>query len=139
MARARKPRFTNEKLILGALRTNARPLTAYQLISRLRTKGVRSPAIVDRALKRLINDGRAHRVESLNAYVASVDPETQSASLFAVCRHCGTTQQVYNPLFADGFRSWAESHNFHVEQMSFELMGRCNGCLDTAQNRLASP
>ena len=128
MPRSRTSKFKNDRLVFATLKKGTRPLSAYQVMELLRDRGISSPTVVYRALGRLIRNGKVHRIESLNAYVASIDPRTEAASLFAVCCSCGKTEQVYDQVFARQFRTWAQDHRFEVERASFELRGRCNAC-----------
>jgi len=105
-------------------------------MERLRPEGISAPMTVYRALARLLKEGRVHRIESLNAYVVSFDPKTEAASLYAVCRDCGDTEQVYDRTSAARLKNWALTHNFEVEQLSFELKGRCNACAKLSGKRL---
>ncbi len=47
-----------------------RPVSAYEIIDSLRDKAILAPQTVYRSLDRLIASGAAHRLESLNAFVA---------------------------------------------------------------------
>ena len=136
MMKLRRSRFMNDRLIFELLQKEARPLSAYQIMERLRPEGIGAPMTVYRALARLLKEGRVHRIESLNAYVVSFDPKTEAASLYAVCRDCGDTEQVYDQTFATRLKTWATTHNFEVEQVSFELKGRCNVCAKLANKTL---
>ena len=44
----------NQRVVLDELRTGGRPLTAYQLLDRLRVHGFQAPPTVYRALERLL-------------------------------------------------------------------------------------
>ena len=56
--------------ILEALMASPRPLSAYDLIATIGPQVPASPPTIYRALKKLISDGKVHRIESLNAFVA---------------------------------------------------------------------
>ena len=64
----RRTAADQDKIIVEALRGVGRPVSAYELIEQVRAKGVSAPPTVYRALQRLIGDGLAHRLESLNAF-----------------------------------------------------------------------
>jgi len=128
VTRLRKSRFKNDQLVFEHLKQAGRSLSAYQIMEALRSEGVSSAMTVYRSLGRLTREGRVHRIESLNAYVVAVDPQTEATSLYAVCRECGDTEQVYDQGFTARLKTWARTHNFEVEQCSFELKGRCDAC-----------
>ena len=81
----RRSAADQDKIIVDALRDVGRPLSAYELIEKVRVKGVSAPPTVYRALQRLIDDGLAHRLESLNAFVACEHPHHQGKAVFAIC------------------------------------------------------
>ena len=87
-------RGENDEMVFAALSKADRPLTAYELLGRLRTKGITAPPTVYRSLDRLIKDGLAHRLETLNAFVACANPHHRTSAIFAICRTCGTTAEL---------------------------------------------
>lgn len=126
--------YRNERLVLGALRRAMRPLSAYQVVGRLRAEGISSPVTVYRALERLARGGFVQRIESLGAFVALPVPAVPGRdSVFAVCRHCGHTSQIDAAFVADHMRQWSLQNGFGVEKMSFELLGCCKSCQDTRE------
>src|SRR3546814_18095535 len=60
----------NQSLVLEVLRTEGRAMTAYQILDVLRDHGLRAPVQVYRALESLLEREGAHRIASLNAFVA---------------------------------------------------------------------
>ena len=60
----------NQGLVLDTLTGSGAPLSAYDILDRLRQEGLRAPLQVYRALDKLVERGLAHRLESLNALVA---------------------------------------------------------------------
>jgi Fur family zinc uptake transcriptional regulator len=81
--------------VLKALLNSDRPLKAYDLTYEL-GDGARSaaPPTVYRALKLLIGAGLAHRIETLNAFVACCFPDETHLAGFFVCESCGATEEV---------------------------------------------
>jgi len=86
----RRPAPERDKMIVEALRGVGRPVSAYELIEELREKAILAPQTVYRSLDRLIAEGQAHRLESLNAFVACRHPSHEGAAVFAICNDCGT-------------------------------------------------
>lgn len=123
-----------DKMIVEALRGVGRPVSAYELIEELRDKASLAPQTVYRSLDRLIADGQAHRLESLNAFVACRHPshEHEGAAVFAICDDCGTVREFDEPGAVDRLASWARKAKFAVEQMTLELRGRCRACVARA-------
>lgn len=117
-----------DKMIADALRDVGRPVSAYELIEELRDKASLAPQTVYRSLDRLIADGQAHRLESINAFVACCHPSHDGAAVFAICNDCGTVTEFEEPAAVDRLRAWARKSKFAVEAMTLELRGRCRDC-----------
>ena len=126
----RRPAPEQDKMIVEALRDVGRPVSAYELIEELRSKASLAPQTVYRSLDRLIADGQAHRLESLNAFVAcrhaSHEGET---AVFAICNDCGTVSEFDEPAAVDRLAAWARKAKFAVDRMTLELRGRCRECI----------
>lgn len=126
--RKRRPAPEQDRLIVEALQRAGRPVSAYEIIDRLRDKAVLAPQTVYRALDRLIAGGQAHRLESLNAFVACRQAEHHGAVVFAICEGCGTVTEFDEPQAIERLAGWAKRHTFSVRQMTLELRGRCAAC-----------
>lgn len=59
----------NQGLVLSVLESSGQPLSAYTILDRLRGQGLKAPLQVYRALDKLLEHGRVHRLESMNAFV----------------------------------------------------------------------
>lgn len=119
--------------IYGALRSSAGPMTAYQILDAVRAEGITAPPTVYRALSRLVDEGLAHRVESLNAYVACIHAHHgDEAAVFSICNNCGTVAEIEAGQTVAGLRTAAEDRAFQVEHVTVELRGLCGQCADGA-------
>ena len=113
--------------MLNALVRSERPLSAYQLLDRLREAGLSSPPTLYRALNRLIADGRAHRLETLHAFVACARGNRCGRAAFAICRQCGRVAE-FTDKGAPALQAWADDQAFKVEKTTVELLGICARC-----------
>lgn len=123
----------NPRKVYAALKAAGRPLTAYQLIDALRGEGMSAPPTVYRALNRLMEAGLAHRIESVNAYVACaavhahVGPGAGSV-VFTVCDSCGRADEVVDNTLGADLSRYANAKDFTVDRATLELHGRCGAC-----------
>src|ERR1700712_4539101 len=108
----RRSAADQDKIIVEALRDVGRPGNAYELIEEVRGKGVSAPPTVYRALQRLIEDGLAHRLESLNAFVACDHPHHHGKAVFAICDSCGTVKEFDSPAAVKNLQTWASKNAF---------------------------
>ncbi|MCC6009108.1 MAG: transcriptional repressor [Rhodobacteraceae bacterium] len=120
---------------LGALQAAGRPLTAYEVLDALREDQPRAaPPTAYRALRRLIDLGLVHRLESLNAYTPCVhehdaaDAGASQATLFAICDDCGNVREITDAPLARRMRQLAEEGAFTPASTIIEMHGRCGGC-----------
>ena len=118
----------NQRVVLDELRAGGRPLTAYQLLDRLRDHGFQAPPTVYRALERLLALGLVHRIESLNAYVPCRHDPHETAAVFAICRGCGAVVETPAEAILKGLSAAASQGGFAVEEAHVELLGRCRAC-----------
>lgn len=85
-----KPRQRTYELLVDAEGHAAR---AYDLIAAFAPGGVKPPTVY-RALDFLIAHGFAHRVESLNAFIACTQVAPGHAPAFMICDCCGRADEV---------------------------------------------
>jgi Fur family zinc uptake transcriptional regulator len=100
---------------------------AYDVLARLDAEGLGSkPPVAYRALGFLVDQGFAHRIERLNAFIACAHPGADHNPAFMICRTCGTVAEAaagYGPLGAS-----AALAGFQIEQTVIEAEGLCPLC-----------
>ena len=124
----------NQGLVLGALNHSVSPLSAYDILDQLRADGLRAPLQVYRALDKLVERGLAHRLESLNAFVACADEHCHRKGLiaFAICEGCGKVDEFADAVIEQRLGDWAGAKGFKVERTTMEIRGKCEACLAAA-------
>jgi Fur family zinc uptake transcriptional regulator len=130
MTEGRRTLTKNEALVFGALRKSDQPMSAYALLDNLRDDGLRAPVQVYRALDRLVEFGMAHRLESLNAFVACNHPDCDDAgqTAFAICDSCGKVTEFTDPALETRLADWANRASFVPNRTTVELRGHCADC-----------
>jgi len=124
----RRPAREQDSLIIEALRSLGQPVSAYELIDQLRDKVVLAPQTVYRSLERLIAEGQAHRLESVNAFVACANPNHRGVAIFAICDECSAVTEFNETDAVNSLGALAKKAKFDVRQMTLELRGRCKFC-----------
>ena len=113
------------EVLLGA----AKPLGAYDLVDRLGSGGRRmAPITVYRALDFLIEQGLAHRLASLNAYIMSSGRRGTTA--FLICESCGEATEINSPEVADTVVKILTEQGYQPRARVLEITGRCPHCQD---------
>jgi Fur family zinc uptake transcriptional regulator len=128
--RQRGGRLTpGRRLVLDFLLQAARPLTAYEVMDRLRLAGApATPAGAYRSLDFLLEHGLAHRLETRRAYVACGHPDHPHAGQFLICRQCGTVVETEDERVATAAEQLGQRLGFALDQRTVELTGVCGPC-----------
>jgi len=115
--------------ILELLVATGQPVSAYWLIEELRSQGTSVvPPTVYRALNFLRRSGLAHRVESLNAFVACAHPGPDHQEQFLICSECGFAEELSDTAISDLLLAKATAHGFRPDQQIVEIAGVCKQC-----------
>ena len=101
---------------------------AYEVLARLKEEGLGSqPPIAYRALDFLVENGLAHRVERLNAFVACAHPGDGHDPTFMICRGCRKVSETHAPSATEALDA-ASRAGFDVEATTVEVLGLCPAC-----------
>ena len=115
--------------ILDALKRHQRPHSAYELLDLLRgTNPKTAPPTIYRALASLIKEGRVHRLESLNAYVACRCETHGEPAILSICQDCGTVEETVAPEVLSALSSVTGKSGFAVTRHVIEVHGHCASC-----------
>lgn len=121
----------NQTLVLDALEGADGPLSAYAILDQLRGEGLRAPLQIYRALEKLVEQGQAHRLESLNAWVAcSHRHRPGGIAVFAICGDCGDVAEFQDEKVKDLLDSRATELSFRMDHTTIELHGKCSVCTE---------
>lgn len=126
-----RPASRNEQLVLACLETAKGPLGAYDILDKVKGDGIRAPLQVYRALEKLQAAGIAHRVESLNAFVACAGSNCHLSGTvsFGICTECGQVEEFSDNLVKERLDDWASSAQFLTKATTIELRGLCAACV----------
>ncbi|MEO1197713.1 MAG: Fur family transcriptional regulator [Pseudomonadota bacterium] len=124
------PLTRNQQLVLDALSSAERPQTAYALLDRVRADGIKAPPQVYRALEKLVAEGLAHRIESLNAFVACCHGHGHCAGtvVFMICDDCGHVDEFVDAALSQRIKELSLEQNFQPNKETLEIRGSCAAC-----------
>ncbi|NIK89818.1 Fur family zinc uptake transcriptional regulator [Rhizomicrobium palustre] len=134
MARRNSEQAANHETVFAALNASRKPMTAYDLLARLKTKGITAPTTVYRALERLLGEGRVHRLESLNAFIACECADKSHTAMFSICADCGQAEEIASAKLQDDLMALARRSGFKLSHSVVELHGRCKSCAAEAKH-----
>ncbi len=124
----------NQQLVLETLSGSGMPMSAYSILDSLREDGFRAPPQVYRALDKLVETGRVHKLETLNAFVACAHEQCHKAGLiaFAICESCGQVSEFSDKMVSQGLAAWSDKHGFKRSKTTLEIRGDCGACVEAS-------
>ncbi len=130
LAAERGVRLTpTRRRVLEIVAEHHRPLGAYEILERLsRERGPVAPPTVYRALAFLVENGFAHRIESLNAFVACFEPAHRQRAFFLICERCGDAAELLDAGVERALDAAAAARGFTPARLGVEIAGVCGAC-----------
>ncbi|MEO1029076.1 MAG: transcriptional repressor [Pseudomonadota bacterium] len=116
------------KKVLRLLLECEQPSKAYDLLANLDGEGAAKPPTVYRALDFLQEAGLAHKIESLNAYVACGHAGHTHSAVFLICSRCGGAEELHAVESARALEAEAEIAGFSIDRAVIEARGLCRNC-----------
>ena len=127
----RQPNLTkNQKIVLDIIEKSTEPLKAYSILSNVKKKGINAPPQVYRALDKLVDLGKIHKIESKNAFVAcrSSDCEISKATAFSICESCEMVDEISDTKLSKYLSSFNHKKGMKFKRFNLEFFGLCKKC-----------
>ena len=121
----------NQKIVFDYILKIKKPVKAYSILSALKNKGIDAPPKVYRALEKLIELGKIHKIESQNAFVACKSSSCKSShtTIFSICESCDSVSEVDDPKLSKYLLELKETNGVKLSSYNVELFGRCKSCI----------
>lgn len=117
-----------EKVLELLLKSHA-PLGAYAILSELASAGFRAqPPVAYRALDFLVENGLAHRIEKINAFVACSQPRKEHSPIFMICNDCHQVAETSVKPQSSSLDRTARAIGFNIQHTVVEAQGLCAQC-----------
>ena len=117
------------KQVLTLLMRHKGCVKAYDLLEEIRVShGVSAPPTVYRALDFLLAEGLAHRIDSLNTYVACNDFNDHRHSLLVVCSLCNSFVEIDDPQVSQLLTERLGKRGFAFNGKDVEVKAICMAC-----------
>ena len=114
--------------VLHLLLESEEPAKAYDLLANLDGEGAAKPPTVYRALDFLQEMGLAHKIESLNAYVACGHANHEHSAVFLICQTCGGAEELHATETSEALSKETSSAGFAIQNAVIEARGICRKC-----------
>ena len=120
----------NQQTVLDLLEVSKEPLKAYAILFDIQKKGIKSPLQVYRALDKLIEIGKVHKIESKNSYIACKNKNctSQTSTSFLICEICDNVTEIKKNNLSVYFSKLTENSNFRYTKHNLEIYGVCKMC-----------
>ena len=130
MALATEKLTNNQQTVLTLLEESKEPLKAYAILFDIQKKGIKSPPQVYRALDKLIEIGRVHKIESKNSYIAcnNSNCSSKTSTSFLICELCDDVTELKKNNLSMYFSKQSEKSNFKYSKHNLEIYGECKTC-----------
>lgn len=114
---------------LEILSEQHRALGAYEVLDRLKEAGFGGqPPVAYRALEFLVDNGLAHRIQRLNAFVACMHAASDHSPAFFICEACKIVAEAPAAPIRSAVDAAAQGLGFQIARVSLEAVGRCPAC-----------
>jgi len=117
------------KNILKLICASHKAIGAYELLDLFREQDPKAkPVTIYRALDFLMEAGLVHKIESLNAFIACLQAETQHKSAILICELCKNAYEIDATPVYESLYSLSETVQFKPQCLTLELHGLCVNC-----------
>lgn len=120
------------KRVLELLLDQHGPAKAYDLLPLLNDEKTAKPPTIYRALDFLVRMGLAHRIESLNAFVACDVGACARSTIFLICEKCGGAEEFDAGHALVDLTEAARKDGFAIRRTMIEASGLCSNCQHAA-------
>ena len=120
----------NQKIILDYIEKVNEPIKAYSILHNVQKKGIKAPPQVYRALDKLVEIGKIHKIESKNAFVAcrSSDCEISKATAFSICESCEMVDEISDTKLSKYLSGFNQKKGMKFKRFNLEFFGICKKC-----------
>ena len=120
----------NQQIIFDLIDRSPEPLKAYTILYNVQKKGINAPPQVYRALDKLVEIGKIHKIESKNAFVAckSSNCEISKATAFSICESCEEVDEVSDTKLSKFLSKFNDKKGMKFKRFNLEFFGLCKKC-----------
>ena len=120
----------NQQIVFDIINKSSEPLKAYTILSNVQKKGIKAPPQVYRALDKLIEMGKIHKIESKNAFVACQNSScnVSKATAFSICESCEEVTEISNSKISKYLSNFEDNTGMTYKKYNLEFFGLCKKC-----------
>ena len=120
----------NQQIIFDLIHKSSEPLKAYTILFSVQKKGIKAPPQVYRALDKLVEIGKIHKIESKNAFVACKNSncEISKATAFSICEICEKVTEISSAGLSKYLANFKDKDGMKYSKYNLEFFGLCKKC-----------
>ena len=120
----------NQQIVFDIIEKAKEPLKAYSILFDVQKKGIKAPLQVYRALDKLVEIGKIHKIESRNAFVACKNSSCQlsKATAFSICEKCEEVSEISDKKLSKYLKSFQDKAGMKFKKYNIEFFGLCKKC-----------
>ena len=120
----------NQQIVLDIIENAKAPLKAYSILFNVQKKGINAPQQIYRALDKLIEIGKIHKIESKNVFVAckNANCEVSKATAFSICESCEMVDEISDAKLTKYLSSFSDKKGTKYKRFNLEFFGLCKKC-----------
>ena len=120
----------NQQIVLDIIEKAKGPLKAYSILFNVQKKGIKAPPQIYRALNKLIEMGKIHKIESKNAFVAcrNSNCEISKATAFSICESCEMVDEIIDAKLSRYLSGFNNKKGMKFKRFNLEFFGLCKKC-----------
>ena len=121
----------NQQIIFDIIDRSPEPLKAYSILFNVQKKGIKAPLQVYRALDKLVEIGKIHKIESRNAFIACQNSSCQvsKATAFSICESCEKVTEINNSSLSKYLSNFKDKAGMKYSKYNREFFGLCKKCI----------
>jgi Fur family zinc uptake transcriptional regulator len=120
----------NQQIVLNIIENAKGPLKAYSILFNVQKKGINAPQQIYRALDKLIEIGKIHKIESKNAFVAcrNSNCDISKATAFSICDSCEMVDEISDAKLTKYLSNFNDKKGTRYKRFNLEFFGLCKNC-----------
>ena len=120
----------NQQIIFDLIDKSSEPLKAYTILSSVQKKGIKAPPQVYRALDKLVETGKIHKIESKNAFVAcrNSNCDISKTTAFSICESCEMVDEINDAKLTKYLTNFSDKKGTKYKRFNLEFFGLCKKC-----------
>ena len=120
----------NQQIIFDLIDKSPEPMKAYSILFNVQKKGIKAPLQVYRALDKLVEIGKIHKIESRNAFIACQNSSCQisKATAFSICEMCEKITEISSSSLSKYLANFKDKDGMKYNKYNLEFFGLCKKC-----------